>query len=232
MLAGLGKSLFKHFWGQILLLILNACCLCFAGPSDLEIDGTFEAAVSLPKIYFLFQREPNGLPLEVDGSFEINYAFLDTGASGLLISRETAEIMDINTAPGAQFVDTGVAGDEFFDVSEELYIGVAGFSVENPEDPSIYKVSGPWRLQVNQTYSDELLGPIDLLGIPLMAGKTVVLDTGVTNSLLEDTKADILEPNDPSIPVSDFLVPLRFEKYIFPIIRAISRPCLRLPIIL
>jgi hypothetical protein len=210
------KSLYNRFWGLIqATIIVNAlCAYALANPADLEIDGTYEAALDLPRIYFLLQHDANGPPIYVDGSFELNYAFLDTGASGLLLSRETADIMGIATDPNALFVDTGVAGNEYFDVSEPLYIGVADFAADNPDDTSIYKLSGPWRFQVKQAY-DELGDPIDVLGIPLMAGKTVVLNAGATNDLSYFT-ADIKEASDYNVPAADFVVPLRFEKYLYP----------------
>ena len=47
---------------------------------DLNFDGIFEAALDLPRIYFLLKKDVNGPPLEYEGQFELNWAFLDTGA--------------------------------------------------------------------------------------------------------------------------------------------------------
>ena len=195
----------------ISLLVESACI--YAGPNDLNIDGVFEAALDLPRIYFLLKREPNAPPIEVYGSFELNYAFLDTGASGILMSRETAEIMGLAIEPEAQYVDAGVAGEDYFDVSELLYIGTTDFNASDPYDPEIYTLLGPWRFQIRQSYADFF--PVDILGVPVIAGKTAVLDPSGTINL-EYFYADIKQADDPTIPVVDFNVALRFEKYVFP----------------
>jgi len=193
--------------------LLFAAVCAYAESGDFNIDGMYEAAIDLPRILFILKREPNDPPLEVEGNFELNYAFLDTGASGVLLSRETTELMGIAVEPNAQFVDTGVAGEEYFDVSESLYIGTADYKASDPYNPSIYSLAGPRRFQIKQTYAG--LFPIDVLGVPVMAGKSAVLDSGGTNDL-EYFTADIKEANDPAIPQVDFKLALRFEKYIVP----------------
>ncbi len=193
-------------------LFLTGTAHVLAGPGDFNIDGTFEAAIDLPRILFLLQRDPNGPAIEVEDNFELNYAFLDTGASGILLSRETAEIMGIAIEPNATFVDVGVGGEEYFDVSEALYIGTTDYDSSDSYNQNEYIVSGPWRFQVNQ---NNALDPYDVLGIPVMAGKTVILKSAATNQPWFFS-ADIVEPNDPAIPEADFNVALRFERYITP----------------
>lgn len=200
----------------LLLLFFTTPGRVLAAPADFNIDGVFEVALDLPHMYALLKREPNGPPLELEGSFVLDRVFLDTGASGILLSRETVDDLQISTDPNAQYSDVGVGGIEFFDVSEPLYIGTADYETSDPYDPNLYRLAGPWRFQVKQYYAgpwpDE---PIELLGMPVMAGKTVVLNAGGPNYLYP-LSADIKEPNDPTIPEVDFTVPLRFEKYIMP----------------
>lgn len=201
----------------LLLLVFVTSGRLLAGPGDFNIDGVFEIALDLPRILFLLKRDPNGPPLEYEGSFLLDDpVFLDTGASGILLSREAIDKLDISIHPDAQYADVGIGGIEFFDVSEPLYIGTDNFNDLDPYDPDHYLLSGPWRFQVKQYYAgpwpDE---PINVLGIPVMAGKIVVLNSrGPSN--LEYFSADIKEANDPNIPEVDFTVPLRFEKYIMP----------------
>jgi hypothetical protein len=189
----------------------------FCGPSraDFILERVFEASLDLPRIYFLFKRDPDGPPIEYQGTFELNYGFLDTGASGILMSRETADLMGLAVEPGAVFVDVGVGGEEYFDVSETLYLGTAGLEEAIPENPDIYDLSGPWRLQVKQDTVEWPEEPLDVLGVPLMAGRVAVLNSGATNSL-EYFAADITDPCDPAIPAVDFNVRLRFDKFISP----------------
>ena len=190
----------------------------FSGPLcayDLVLEGVYEAALDLPRIFFLLKRTPDGDPILYEGYFELNWAFLDTGASGLLLSKETTDLMEIAIEPNAVYVDVGVGGEEYFDVSESLYVGTAGFEVEDPYDTEVYTIFGPWRFQVKQytvVFPEE---PLDILGIPPMAGQTIVFHPGATNEL-EYFSADIREPNDTGIPEVDFQVPVRFDKYITP----------------
>ena len=81
-----------------------------AGPADFNIDGVFEASLDLPRILFLLKADPNGSALEYMGNFEINWAFLDTGASGILLSRETIEYLEISVDPTGQYTDVGIGG--------------------------------------------------------------------------------------------------------------------------
>jgi len=203
----------------IFLILLAAGSRGAAVCSDFEIEGTYEASIDLPRILFLLKHSPNEPPIEVDGFFELNYAYLDTGASGILLSRETAETMQITIDANAQFVDTGIGGDEFFNVSEPLYIGTTDYYSDEAENPDIYRLCPQWRFQVSREYADELFGePIDVLGMPVMAGYTIVLKP-ISDIDLEDIRyftGDIREPNDPNIPATDFQVALRLEKYINP----------------
>ena len=223
---------FRHLVLSFLLLIqINV----FAECTDFEIDGTWEASLDLPRIYFIVKHTPNGepIPSQAAGAFELNFAYLDTGASGILLSRETADDLLLNLEPGALFVDTGVGGDEFFDVSEPLYIGTLDFNADETTayDPDSYHLYPQWRYQVSQEYVEDFFSePIDVLGVPVMAGKVAVLkpikdldidwewdsettsDTSDTGSMY--FTADIKDANDPNIPATDIQIALRFEKYI------------------
>jgi hypothetical protein len=200
------------------LLIISAAVAFFCAPAfceDFLIDGTYEAALDLPRILFLLKRDANGPPLEYEGNFELNWAFLDTGASGLLLSPETADALGITKEPGALYVDVGVGGYEFFDVTEPLYLGTLAYDDPNPENPARYLLNPQWRFQLGQTYSEWLNEPLDLIGMPAMAGKVVVLDPSRV-AMLEYFIADIKSPGDSTIPVADINVALRFEKYVTP----------------
>ena len=181
---------------------------------DFIIEGTCYASVDLPRILFLLKRDFNGPPLEYEGYFEVNWAFLDTGASGIVMSRETRDAMNLTVEPAAQFVDYGVGGAQTFEVSEPLYLGVADYFTSDPYDTSAYEViDSQWRYQMTQNYVGFLEQPLDILGIPVMAGKTVILNSMATNDL-DYFGAEIKESNNPAIPTVDFQIPLRFERYI------------------
>jgi hypothetical protein len=201
---------------SILVIAITAVIWCeIALCSDLVFEGIYEAALDLPRILFLLRRDANGPPLEYEGQFELNWAFLDTGASGLLLSRETVEALEISLESDAQYVDVGVGGEEYFDVSEPLYLGTVAYDDPDPYDPSRYLLNPQWRFQVSREYAEFPMEPLDIIGMPAMAGKVIVLDP--TQIITPDYFiADIKEPNDPAIPPVDINVALRFEKYITP----------------
>jgi hypothetical protein len=123
---------------------------------DLNFDGIFEIALDLPRIHRLLKRDANGQPLESEGQFEQEYlsVFLDTGASGILLSRETVTDLGISIHPDAEYVDVGVGGIEAFDISEPLYIGTDFLYDPNADNPDNYSLAGPWRFQVKRFFVD------------------------------------------------------------------------------
>ncbi|MDD5459636.1 MAG: dockerin type I domain-containing protein [Phycisphaerae bacterium] len=211
---------------------------------DLVVEGTLEANLDLPKVLFIIKRDPNAPALETydwfsdEYYFAPHYAYLDTGASGILLSLETATLMGITTELNAQYVDVGVGGEEYFDVSEPLYLGVADYNTPDPNDQNSYSLLPSWHFQVSQQEADELIGFINLIGMPAMAGNIAVFDTGVTNEGLGDPNlwdfngidfndiwdlndlsageyiADIKYPGDPNMPQTDFEIPLIFENFL------------------
>jgi hypothetical protein len=186
---------------------------------DYYIDGMQAIANDIPHIWALLRRSPDGEPLETEefGFLPIN-AYLDTGASGILISRDTRDLLGVTKEPGAIFVDAGVGGDEYFEVSEILYFGVADFDISDSPGPALFTNQyGPWRCQL--TIDDSDLGnPIDLFGVPVMAGKVVVLYPSFLDIETFEFKgftAALMEPGDPAIPVVDFEVPLRYTDFLY-----------------
>ncbi len=196
----------------LLIVVVNPAQQCLYAKQDIVIDGVCEAALDLPRIYFLLKHNKNSPVICGPDGFTPAYAFLDTGASGILLSRETAEQLHINIDPKAAFADIGVGGEEYFNVSEPLYIGLASYETIEPNNQKAYKMLGPARFQVKKTYAGLLSEPMDVVGTPVMAGRVAVLNCGATNSL-EYFAADIKNPGDPAIPKVDFEVAIRFERF-------------------
>ncbi len=207
------KSILAFGLALIVLVHFGEVGVC--SEKDLVLRGVHEAAIDLPRVLFLLKRQANGPALGPGGRFEVNYAFLDTGGSGILLSLETANLLGVGVEPNARFVDIGIGGDEYFDVSEPLYIGLADYEEKNPYDPDVYKILGPGRVQVRREPAGLLAQPVDVMGVPVMAGRVVVLAGGATNGLGFFT-AEIKEPGDPSIPKVDLTVALRFENFLNP----------------
>jgi hypothetical protein len=205
----------RHRLISILLLTTLAApgANCLYAQQDIVLTNVYEAAIDLPRIYFLLKRDPTGPPLMPANQFAVNYAFLDTGASGIVLSRETRQAMRIAVHPQARFVDVGVGGFEYFDVSELLSLGVAGYGLQNPQDPRRYLPIGRGRLMIRKGMGEVLTGPLDIIGTPAMVGKVVVLDSAATNALGYFT-ADIRRPNDPTIPQTHLHVALRLKNFV------------------
>lgn len=207
-----------HTWQMKLMSVILLIALLNFGQTslcvqeDVVLENVHEAALDLPRIYFLLKREPSGPPLMTKGQFGVNYAFLDTGASGIVLSRETAGLMGLSIYPKARFADIGVGGVEYFNVSESLCLGLAGYDSQNPEDPRSYRGIGQGHFQIRKNTAGLLSEPLDIIGMPAMNGRVVVLDSGATNSL-GYFSANVKNPGDPSIPGVDLVVVLRFKNF-------------------
>ena len=170
------------FWWRrgngVLLLVLSALLLgithtAFAAQdvNNFQIDGTLPFG-DIPYIWILFRRTPGGEPL-ADPQELLVQAFYDCGASSVLLSRETRDILGINADPNASFVDVGVGGEEEFEVSEPLYIALADHNLlEEPLESDFHEDLGPWRLMLTiDEVQDILQQPIDIVGTPAWLAK-------------------------------------------------------------
>jgi hypothetical protein len=79
-----------------------ALALCWAAASTglaVEIPGRQPASLDQPRVNVLLRRTPTGAPLSVDfqpfGEFFNIEAFYDTGASGILLSNNTADLLEV-----------------------------------------------------------------------------------------------------------------------------------------
>jgi hypothetical protein len=120
--------------------------------SNFQVDGTLPFG-DLSYIWTLFRRSPGGEPLP-DPEESVVYMFFDTGASGILLSRETRDAVGIYAEPNAKFVDVGVGGEEEFEVSESLYIALADYSPldEGLAESQFHEDLGPWRMMLATDY--------------------------------------------------------------------------------
>jgi hypothetical protein len=158
-----------------------------------DFEGVLPAALDQPRIEFLMRNSAVGPPLlstglPGDGNHYNVQAFLDTGASGVLISQETAGYFALEplrwpepNGPEVEFADVGVAGSDIFHVTQPLYFSTTTSSGETFEDPplgSYTQTFGPVRAQVGPLTADPnpFLQNLDILGMPAMTGKVVVME--------------------------------------------------------
>lgn len=176
------------------LLIVAPTAATFAT----DIEGVLPGALDQPKINVLFRRTPTGDPLTTGSTtnpedFTVN-AFLDTGASGHLLSNETAGVHDPahpaddedglgiqrDASIGGQrtvFEDVGGGGAVQFNVSEPLYMQLAShnqntaFGDPNPPYPfrpqlsDFGPVSGPVRTQIGPVIRPAPFDPLQNLDV-------------------------------------------------------------------
>jgi len=201
----------------VLLCTVLACAPCkhAQAQQDLVLRGVYEAALDLPRILFLLRHRPAGPPLTSTGQFEPHYGFLDTGASGILLSRETAQGLGVAIEPRARFGDVGVGGMEYFNVSKSLYMGIAGYNELQRASPNLYRNVGRARFQIKQAAAGLLGQGLDVIGMPVMLGRIVVLDAGATNRL-GHFAATIKQPGESDIPKVHFKVALRLAQFSHP----------------
>jgi len=178
------------------------------------------AALDQPRIYALLRRTAGGVPLTADfggqQTFNIE-AFLDTGASGLLLSNNTADFLGVQrshfpepSGPLVTYEDVGVNGSDVFNVSESLHMSLAPYHPDSDVDnPATYNTVynqnfGPLRLQVGPAGGnpDPFLEDLDVLGMPAMAGKVVVMDPKPVDTFLDTIRTYIYNPGTPFNPAA------------------------------
>ncbi|MCC6124949.1 MAG: autotransporter-associated beta strand repeat-containing protein [Pirellulales bacterium] len=204
-----------------------------------DVTGILPAAMDQPMINFYISTTANGAPLSnPDGDpnwglpfFNVT-AYFDTGASGILLSYETAAYLSVpKSYSGGQLViyeDVGVGGSEQFNVSQPLYIALAGIPSDDLDNPLTYQSVytqkfGPVRLQIAKTAAD--LFPVDVVGIPAMAGKVIVMDPKPLDDIwsFDGIHTYVYNPGtpyrpatpdtDPGIPVTNHHIRLSYASF-------------------
>jgi hypothetical protein len=204
-----------------LILALTTAALIARPPvAEETIEGVQVAALDQPRIYMELYRTANGQPLMTQGADATSAieAFLDTGASGVVLSTDTAGklgLKDQKTPDGKPIVfeDTGVAGSEKFGVTEPLFVALAPYP--NGEQPgSFSKPMGPLRMQTRPEAGIlAMIAPgMDIAGMPILAGKVVVIDP-TPLAKFDKLKTIVLAPGDRNIPKTTRHVPLTYDSF-------------------
>lgn len=161
-----------------------------------DIQGVLPAAFDQPRINVAVEVNEEIRLVVGDFFMSMESAFLDTGASGILIGSEWTDLLSIaaseyNGQP-VQFGDVGVGGTEYFDVSEVITLRLAPYAAEIDTatyDPLVYNQPvGPLRAQLGAPATDPFdpiqatLSRLNVIGMPAMAGKVVVMDPKPVNN--------------------------------------------------
>jgi hypothetical protein len=204
----------KRPLAAIVLLLAASAALA------IEIEGIQPAALDQPRVHAHLRREGKGSPLTAKANREksINIqAFLDTGASGILLSKTTADALGVKTAPNVAFHDVGIGGSDEFRVSEPLHVFIAPFGkTGEPDDASGYPISiGPVRTQVGAAAGlmDMLTGGLDVIGMPAIKGRTIVIDPKPVDTFGDTMRAALVDPKNTQIPKADRHIGVSYSSF-------------------
>jgi hypothetical protein len=203
-----------------------ALLLALAPAWGVNIDGVQPAALDQPRINLCVRRQPAAAPLQPGGAKNAGQpkkddpfaallaagpaynvqAFLDTGSSGVMLSPQTADALGIQREQAggkpAVFHDIGVGGGDQFNISEPLYVAIAPFRGGAPSGVEQYTLqAGPLRAQVGPLSGgllQALTGGLDVLGMPVLAGKTIVLDPKPVDTFADTMRAWVYDPAHPN----------------------------------
>ena len=182
-------------------VIAAVAVLLAAAPAGAEeFDGVQPAALDQPRVNLLVRRQPRGEPLAAAGVPAAVEAFLDTGASGIVLADHTAAALGVARArAGAdevRFHDIGVGGGDAFAVSERLYGSIAD---ANGRDARLG--FGPVRAEVGplgggglDALAAAVMGDLDVAGMPAMVGRVVVMDPRDVNKAADKIRTAVLDP--------------------------------------
>lgn len=177
----------------LLLLAISQAALA------LTIEGALSYAIDIPRVYGALRLPGETAPMT--GSVEDIFgntvetftieAYFDTGSSGVLLSNSTANMLAVPRLADVTFEDVGVAGNDEFGVSAELFVHLATFGGDTTgiDDPASFATTynqqfGPLRAQLSQPSAIPELDGTDIFGMPLFIDKTVVMDMRAVNQIL------------------------------------------------
>lgn len=203
-----------------------------------EIYNSQAAALDQPRINAYIALTPGGTP-QIDqlfGSDTFNIqAYYDTGASGVLLSNNTAEALGVGHSIFNEteviFSDVGVGGTSDFYVSNPVSISLAPFHPQadvdniNTYQSTYTQTFHGIRTQIGPAgvEPDPALGDLDVFGMPLMTGKVVVMDPRPVNTLFDTMRTYVYNPgtafnpssehDDPGIPSVDRHVRMSYASF-------------------
>jgi hypothetical protein len=180
-----------------------------------DIPVTQFAALDQPRINAAISLTPTGDPLVADifGTLTFNItAFYDTGASGVLLSAETSDLLEVArqqfNGQDVIFSDIGVGGSDDFYVSNPLYIRLADYHPNRDVDnlqtyqQTYTQTFGPIRTQIGPITEEPnpLLQGLDVFGMPTFTGKVVVFDPKPVNTFQDTMRTYVYDPGTPFRP--------------------------------
>jgi hypothetical protein len=218
---------------RIVLLHVFAILIANASLRADDIVGVQPAALDQPRVYLNIRRTQTAPPLsaKADGqSSPVIEAFLDTGASAVVLSNQTYTAMGIQketlkqsssatskSSGEVEYEDVGVGGSEKSAVSEPVFISSAPYSptTDGSNENDYAKPIGPLRTELRPDGGilEELTGGLDVAGMPMMDGKVAMIDPKPLNTFTDKLRTTVLLANDPRIPKVACHVPLTYVSF-------------------
>lgn len=193
--------------------------VCASQASAVDIEGVLPAALDQPQINAAITLPGSTSPLDDEiGTFNIR-AFFDTGASGVLVSKETRDAIGLPMQSNVFFGDVGVGGEETFLVSSEVDIYLATFPSFDVNDPATFQAVYDQkftniRTQGGVVASPPFFPPLDVFGMPLFQNKTVVVDARPVNNVEGNIITSVYNsPAHPNVPNADRTVQLSYGNF-------------------
>jgi hypothetical protein len=156
----------------------------------IDVPNTQPAAFDQPQVNAVLLHAGTLNPYNFEGDF-VATGFLDTGSSGVVIDSATVDLINLPKAPGVTFSDIAIGGNTLFNVSQPIDVRLAPSSDPNADDvtkiQTVYNQAyGGVRAQLGPTNIavDPLADPLRVFGMPVMTGKTVVMDPKPLNDPL------------------------------------------------
>ncbi|MCC6239256.1 MAG: hypothetical protein IT448_03025 [Phycisphaerales bacterium] len=225
-----------------------------ARAEDYLVQGVQAAAAEMPHVTALMRRPVAGQspdqitplwteqydPITDANVLEYGFAaYLDTGTSGVLLSREIQEILGINLqldsgGNPSKFSDVTIDGSKTFNIAEPLYISVAPYPpVSEPPLSDLAAINQLYtaprlvRPYVSADYAPtDALGEIQertIVGMPGLIGKSMLVDSRAYNHVNEYLQQDenfipylmtsVHAPNDPVLPAADYTIRLSYSHF-------------------
>jgi len=203
-----------------------------------EIDGVQPAAIDQPRVNVAIRRTIHGDPLVTTAAGQASFnveAFLDTGAGSVLIATNTATNLGMKreaatgNPPEARFNDVGVGGESQFAISEPLCLSIAPCTPNAAIDDKatmdmVYNQSaGPFRTEIGPLGAASglmslLTGDLDVVGMPAMQGKIVVMDMADANKMTDKIRTYVYDAKaiataSPPIPKTTRHVQLSYATF-------------------
>ncbi len=197
----------------VVLICIAALVLSASGSAwAVDIQGIREGSTDLPFVNMMLQPAAGGDPYGFEVFPGYTYfnigAILDTGTSGIVVTGDEAFAFDVPLEDNDTFFDTAVGGLSPYWVTAPINIGLAPSNSLTAGDISQYQTAytialSSVRVEAGPQNPDPEQFQFDVAGMPVLAGKTMVLDVRGANAGTDYLRTYVYGPGAPAFNGSD-----------------------------